>query len=122
MSRDLHILELRPTIQREAIESNSLERFQNEVLRPILKFQNQLFMNEWQSNPYFEKIKDLKNQAEKRRQLALLFSKNQVLVYKLIGMCVGLFSTTEFEYYQNEKSQIDKRMKELILTRFLSYE
>lgn len=122
MSRDLRILELRPTIQREAIESNSLEHFQNEVLRPILKFQSELLVDEWQSNPIFEKIKDLKNHVEKRSQLALLFSKNPILYYRLIGMCVGMFSRSEFEFYKNEKLQIDKRIKELLLTRFLSFE
>lgn len=122
MSRDQNILELRPTIQREAIESNSLEHFQNEVLRPILKFQNELFLKEWHNNPYFEKIKELQNLGEKRNQLAVLFSKNPVLFARFIGMCVGLFSTSEFEFYQNEKSQIDRRIKELLLTRFLSYE
>ena len=122
MSRDQNILELRPTIHREVIESNSLEHFQNEVLRPILKFQHELLLKEWQSNPYFEKIKELQSQGEKRSQLAVLFSKNPVLFSRFIGMCVGLFSTSEFEFYQNEKSQIDKRLKELLLTRFLSYE
>lgn len=116
------LIQLRPEVQREAMESSPIEKFQNEVLRPILKFQHELLLEEWNVNPVFKPIKESSNPAQKRKLLGLVFSKNTGLLQRLIGTVVGLLTNTEFNFYLSEKALIDKRIKELLLTRLLSYE
>jgi hypothetical protein len=121
MRPNVNLVELRPEVLREELETSPIEKFQNEVLRPILKFQHEILLEEWSCNPLFEKIKAHHQPEEKRRQLSRLFSKNPALLQRLIGMVLGLFTTEEYAYYLTEKVAIDKRLKELLLTRFLSY-
>jgi hypothetical protein len=37
-------------------------------------------------------------------------------------MVCGLFTDEEFAFYLSHKSIVDKRIKELLITRFLSYQ
>ena len=112
---------LRPEIQKEKTEVTEIELFQNEVLRPILKFQHDLWLLEWQQNSLFNPVKALINEAEQRKLLQSIFSKNPGLAQRYIGMTAGYFTLTEFQYYLETKNEVDKRIKELLLTRFLSY-
>ena len=115
------LIQLRTDVLREAVESSPIEKFQNEVLRPILKFQHELFLEEWKLNPLFIQIKETSNPVQKRKLLGLILSKNSGLLQRLIGTVVGLLTIDEFKYYLSEKVLIDKRIKELLLTRLLSY-
>ncbi|MEN9743972.1 MAG: hypothetical protein RLZZ65_1777 [Bacteroidota bacterium] len=119
--RESQLLQLRPEIEKADLEANPIEKFQNEVLRPILKFQHELWLQEWQQNPLFSKVKLINNEAERRSILSQVFSKNPALVQKYIGMVVGYFLKEEFVFYSTNKNNIDKRIKELLLTRLLSY-
>ncbi|MFM7006169.1 MAG: hypothetical protein ACKOWX_02830 [Flavobacteriales bacterium] len=116
------LIQLRPEVLHEAMESSPIEKFQNEVLRPILKFQHELLLEEWRVNPLFKQVKESPNPAQKRKLLGLTFSKNTGLLQRLIGTVVGLLTTEEFNFYMSEKALIDKRIKELLLTRLLSYD
>lgn len=115
------LIQLRPDVLREAVESSPIEQFQNEVLRPILKFQHELLLEEWKLNPLFIQIKETSNPVQKRKLLGHVFSKNNGLLQRLIGTVVGLLTIEEFKFYLSEKALIDKRIKELLLTRLLSY-
>lgn len=112
---------LRPLIQKENSESNELEQFQNEVLRPILKLQHEIFQIEWSRNPVFEILQSIENPILQRSKLANLLSKTPGLVHRYIGMIIGLFSEEEFQFYLRNKNALDKRIKELLITRLLSY-
>lgn len=121
MRPNVNLVELRPEVHREVMETSPIEKFQNEVLRPILKLQHEILLEEWSLNPLFEKIKELHQPEEKRRLLSRLFSKNPALLQRLIGCVVGLLTLQEYQYYMQDKTLIDKRIKELLLTRLLSY-
>lgn len=121
MRTDEQLKGLRPAIQKQTTEVTEIELFQNEVLRPILKFQHERWLLEWQQNTLFNPVKVLTNEAEQRKLLQMVFSKNPGLVQRYIGMTVGLFTHPEFQYYLETKNEVDKRIKELLLTRFLSY-
>jgi hypothetical protein len=112
---------LRPEIKKEIKEVTEIELFQNAVLRPILKFQHELWLLEWQHNSLFKPVKALINEAEQRKLLQSIFSKNPGLVQRYIGMTAAYFTLAEFQYYLEAKNEVDKRIKELLLTRFLSY-
>lgn len=114
--------QLRPLIQKENGESNDLELFQNEVLRPILKFQNELFQIEWWLSGHFEFIQSIKSTSLKRSTLSTFLSKNPMISSRYVGMVCGLFTEAELKFYLSQKSMVDKRIKELLVTRFLSYQ
>ena len=115
------LLALRPAIEKADLEENPIEKFQNEVLRPILKFQHDLWLQEWQQNQLFSKIQLINNEAERRLMLSQVSSKNPLLVQRYIGMIIGLFLSEEYAFYMENKSSIEKRIRELLLTRLLSY-
>lgn len=121
MRTEEQLLGLRPDIEKQTTEVTALERFQNNTLRPILKFQHELWLFEWQQNALFKLVKALTNEADQRKLLQTTFSKNPGLVQRYIGMTVAYFTLAEFQYYLENKNVVDKRIKELLLTRFLSY-
>ena len=122
MRTNEQLIQLRPQIQKENDESNDLERFQNEVLRPILKFQNDLFQIEWWQSGHFEFIQSIENPSSKRSTLSTFLAKNPMLFNRYVGMACGLFTDAEFKFYLSQKPLVDKRIKELLITRFLSYQ
>jgi hypothetical protein len=115
------LIQLRPQIQREATEFSAAEQFQNEVLRPVLKFQHQLFLHEWQENPIFQPVQKANTMEARRQLLAKLFSKQTPYIQRLVGMIVGLFTQEEYQFYLKEKVVLDKRIRALLITRLLSY-
>lgn len=121
MRAEEQLLGLRPSIEKQSTEFTELELFQNTTLRPILKFQHELWLMEWQQNTLFHSVKVLKNESDRRKLLQSIFSKNIGLIQRYIGMISGFFTTLEYQFYISNKNQIDKRIKELLLTRLLSY-
>lgn len=122
MRSNISIKQLRPSVRIEATVSTELESFQNEVLRPILKFQNELFQIEWWQSGHFEFIQSIKSTSLKRSSLSTFLSKNPMILMRYVGMVCGLFTEEEFKFYLSQKSMVDKRIKELLVTRFLSYQ
>lgn len=48
-------------------------------------------------------------------------SKNLVLKQQLIGICIGLFTDDEMEYYLENQKTINSRLNQLILKKALDY-
>jgi hypothetical protein len=91
-------------------------------LRPILKFQNDLFQIDWWQSGHFEFIQSIENPSSKRSALSTFLAKNPMLFNRYVGMACGLFTDAEFKFYLSQKTLVDKRIKELLITRFLSYQ
>lgn len=115
------LIGLRPEIKKQSAEVTEIELFQNNVLRPVLKFQHELWVIEWQENVLFKGVKSLGTIPAQRELLKAIFSKNTALLQRYIGMITGFFTELEYQFYLSHKNQIDKRIKELLMTRFLSY-
>jgi hypothetical protein len=47
---DQTLIDLRPLVPTEIDKASEIEQFQNDILRPILKFQHELFIAESRSN------------------------------------------------------------------------
>jgi hypothetical protein len=122
MRSNVSLKQLRPSVRKEATVSTELELFQNDVLRPILKLQHELFQFEWFQNSLFKAIQAIENPVLQRTQLSNFLAKNPNLTNRYIGMVCGLFTNEEFTFYLSQKSVVDKRIKELLITRFLSYQ
>ncbi len=112
---------LRPEIITDKVDFNSNERFQNETLRQILKFQHPLFVSLLKNRKEFAPVLIKEIPIEKRRiVLKQLLSKQTYLKYFLIGQICGLMTNEEFDFYLVNKQELDKRITSMLCDRILS--
>jgi hypothetical protein len=123
-TRDLNLKSIRIHSISEAVNSemSSDEYFQNTVLRPIIKFQNDLliaaflnFCNTYK-NVFFElsvenKISYIENAVIKDRAF-----RNT-----LKDMIVGLFTVDEYTIYSSNASALNKRIIGIVKERLISH-
>jgi hypothetical protein len=102
-------------------ESSSDELFQNQVLRPILKLQNDLvlavFLNYLAKNRMA-----LKNQTLEKKEATIenALQKDIKLQNIFKGMIIGLFTTDEYAVYLKNSSGLNKRMMGMLMERLKS--
>lgn len=118
--RDKLIKELRgESLGKSNIQSLSDELFQNEVLRPILKLQNDLFIASFLN--YISKYKRDFYTKSVEGKLAVIenaIQKDIKFRNALKGMIIGLFTIDEYALYIKNLSSINKRMMNLLIERF----
>lgn len=102
-------------------DSTDEERFQNQTLRPILKFQNDLFILVMKN--YIKKHKtDFYNFTTEKKLTFFEHSIQKDIKFRnvLKGIVIGLFQTSEFETYIQNSSSLNKRMMQLLIERYKS--
>ncbi len=113
---------LRPEIPTASVEqANPLEQFQNETLRPILKYQHDLLMVIM--NHYFDRRKgEFFKILEKKKKQYLEDAIKKDLRFKamLQGVIIGLFSESEYVYYAEHEAELGRRMTDLLVQRYQS--
>jgi hypothetical protein len=121
-TRDNSIAALRgPAIGSVTEQSSAEESFQNKTLRPILKFQNNLF------------IEVFTNYAVKQKGVFFTLSPEKKMAYientiqrdikfrnSLKGMVIGLFTVDEYNEYIKNSSNLNKRMMNMLIERLKS--
>ncbi len=121
-ARDTHVLELRgETFGIINNQSSSEETFQNKTLRPILKMQNDLF------------IQVFINYAVKQKNVFFSLTPEKKMVYienviqrdikfrnSLKGMIIALFTLDEYAEYIRISSNLNKRMMNMLIERLKS--
>lgn len=121
MREELELKSLRPEIFSEQITWNEIESFQNEVLRPILKYQHDLVIQLTLKESLFQKqISTISAIQQKRDLIKRFFLSQPNFKYFLIGQICGLLTSTEFEYYLSSKKELDKRISNMLADRILS--
>lgn len=120
--RDQLIKEIRGESLGIASNQSSLEeKFQNEVLRPILKLQNDLFIASFLN--YISKYKRDFYTKTVENKLAIIenaIQKDIKFRNALKGMIIGLFTTDEYALYIQYSSSLNKRMMNLLTERLKS--
>jgi hypothetical protein len=120
MRNDTLLKELRPIIYSEDKTKTEIEKFQNEVLRPILKFQHSILEIEIKNNLLIEKLlKQIHTSERKRSLIKGIISKTEVK-HQLIGQITGLLTKAEYQFYFSNKKESDKRIFAMLLERILS--
>ena len=122
MRNETKLKELRPLIETENKTVTEIERFQNQVLRPILKFQHAIFEIEVSNNPLLDKLLKQELTAERRRFLIKGIVSKIELKNQLLGQITGLLTNSEYQFYYSKKKEMDKRIFAMLLDRFLSIE
>ena len=122
-NRTSSLLAIRPNIDTidKSLKTKDVEVFQNNVLRPILKFQNDLLLQIFidYANQYkgvFFKLSD----HEKLSYIQQALSTNQRLRSLILGTIVGLFAVEDFGFYKLNSSALNKRIITMTIQRLQS--
>lgn len=120
--RDVFLKEFRgQTIGNVTDQSSSDEVFQNEVLRPILKLQNDLFIAAFRNYVSKNKIDFYTKTLEKKMSIMEnSIQKDIKFRNALKGMIMGLFTTDEYAVYIKNSSSLNKRMMGMLIERLKS--
>lgn len=119
-TRSEKLLQQRPDIPASKIndQMGSEEYFQNAVLRPILKLQNDLFISVFKN--YIKKHKNVFYELsieKKQRYVEHAIQKDIKFRNSLKGMIIGMFTVEEYETYTLNSSALNKRMMNLLIVR-----
>ena len=102
-------------------QSSKEEKFQNLTIRPILKLQNDLFIDVFKNYVSKHKNDFYSYSVEKK----LLFIENAIqkdikFRNSLKGMVIGLFTIDEYAEYIQNSSNLNKRMMNMLIERLKS--
>ena len=123
-SRDSYLKSLRPDILTKTIktEMSSEEYFQNTVLRPIIKFQNELLIAVFLQ--FCTKYKNVFFDLSTEKKILYIESsiiKDSKLISSFRDLIIGLFSVEEYSEYLKNASALNKRMTGIIKERLISH-
>lgn len=121
-SRDTGLTELRPnSIGNITTNSSSEELFQNQTLRPILKFQNDLFVEVFRNYAVKQKNVFFSLPPQKKMDyIEHVIQRDIKFRNALKGMVIGLFTTKEYQEYIQNSSNLNKRMMNMVIERLKS--
>lgn len=122
-NRQFSLKNIRPEILRTTINDtmSNDERFQNLVLRPVIKFQNDL-LNEVFKN-YVAKHKSVFYGLTLDKRLDYIenaIQKDMKFRNSLKGIIIGLFTVEEYMIYIENSSALNKRMMQIVKNRLQS--
>ena len=98
--------------------TKDLEKFQNEVLRPILKTRHELLILNYQNHINSRKVQW--NSISYEQQSSFIESSlTKDISYKnqLIGFVIGQFSIEEYHIYSLNSSEFNKRILQMLQQR-----
>jgi len=118
MTQSIHNT-LAPISTVNASTSQTLEeRFQHQVLRPILKFQHEKLVGFFL---YYSNLKKwtmpARSSQELRPWIKMRLAKDIHLRYAMIGMITGLFTNDVLMIYQEATSDLSKRIIHMLVER-----
>lgn len=122
-TRDLDLKSIRPEFQTTTINENmsSDERFQNLVLRPVVKLQNELLIEVFRNYIVKHKSVFYDLSLEKRTDyIENAIQKDMKFRNSLKGMIIGQFTVEEYILYIKNSSALNKRMMNIVKERLLS--
>lgn len=112
----------RPSIKlNNNAETSEMELFQNHTLRPILKHQNSMILNLFKAQVESQKI--VISEIQEMNVLHFIettIKRDNTFKSLLIGITIGLFDENELRFYLNHKSEINKRLVNMLIERVRS--
>ena len=120
--RDQFLKEFRgETIGTVTDQSSSDELFQNQVLRPILKLQNDLFIASFINHLGKNRI-DFDSFSVEKKLMTIENAIQKDIKFRnaLKGMIIALFTLDEYAQYIKNSSSLNKRMMGMLIERLKS--
>ena len=122
-TRDFNLKSIRPEILSASIHENMSndERFQNLVLRPVIKLQNDLLIEVFKN--YIVKHKSVFYALSLEKRIDYIenaIQKDMKFRNSLKGMIIGQFTLEEYLLYIKNSSALNKRMMNIVKDNLLS--
>jgi len=122
--RSTNLNQIRPVITSALIYDTMSddERFQNVTLRPVIKLQNELFIEVFKN--YVSKHKNVFYELSLSKQLDYIenaIHKDMKFRNSLKGMVIGQFTIEEYDIYIKNSSALNKRMMNLVKERIVDH-
>lgn len=119
-SRSNHLKGIRPELKQSLLHDNmsSDEHFQNQTLRPVIKFQNSLLLEVFKN--YIRKHKGTFYELSLEKRLEYIenaIQKDIKFRNSLKGMIIGQFTVEEYQIYIQNSSALNKRMMHIVIER-----
>ena len=123
MNREHDLKRIRPDFSTTSINDHMSdeERFQNLVLRPIIKLQHGLFVEVFKN--YIRKHKNVFYDLTLEKRISYIenaIHKDMKFRNSLKGMVIGVFTVEEYVAYIENSSALNKRMMTIVKERLLS--
>jgi hypothetical protein len=100
---------------------SSEEKFQNEILRPIIKLQHDLLLAFFNDHVARKKVDIRKLGSSKKTELVeSIFANDNRFKTELRGLIIGHFTKEEYAVYQKMPAEINKRIMGIVKERLLS--
>ncbi|WP_420322515.1 glyoxalase [Flagellimonas sp.] len=119
-SRSNYLTGIRPELKQSLFhdDMSSDERFQNQTLRPIIKFQNPLLLEVFKNYARKHKGTFYDLAIEKRLEyIENSIQKDIKFRNSLKGMIIGQFTVEEYQIYIQNSSALNKRMMNIVIER-----
>lgn len=121
--RQINLKDIRPEISSTTIndDMSSDEWFQNSVLRPVIKLQNDLLIAVFKN--YIVKHKSVFYDLTLEKRIDYIenaIHKDMKFRNSVKGMIIGLFTVEEYNMYTQNSSALNKRMMNIVKERLLS--
>ncbi|MFB1003698.1 MAG: glyoxalase [Bacteroidia bacterium] len=123
MNRTEELLKLRPNIKtiQHDLNTSSMEQFQNNTLRPILKFQHDILLVLFHACLAKNKSAFTGLSAEeKEKKINQLFQKDLRFKNQSLGAIVGMLTAEEYAIYAEDTSSLDRRIVSMLKQRIMS--
>ncbi|MCK0109737.1 glyoxalase [Flavobacteriaceae bacterium S0825] len=122
INRDLDLKRIRPEFMTTTINDgmSTDERFQNLVLRPIIKLQNDLFIEVFKN--YVAKHKNVFYDLSVDKRIDYIgntIHKDMKFRNSLKGIIIGMFTIEEYKLYIQNSSALNKRMMNIVKERLI---
>ncbi len=112
---------IRPQILTEKEATTEEERFQNDVLRPILKMQNDLLFAIFHRMMAKRKVAfDNLSRQKQEQQIDHSLSQDNRLRFLLLGAVIGQFTIEEYEQFLKMESEATRRIMSMVGERLKS--
>ncbi len=120
MNRDELIQHIRPRLVLDITDAKPLEAFQNETLRPILKLQNEVTQALMRNHKnYKPELLSFDTRQQYETYLSKYIQTNIDFKNQLIGVIVGLFTTKEMLQYKSQAKELNRRIVQMQLKRYV---
>ena len=89
--------------------TSDIEKFQNEVIRPVIKMQHELLISSLKN--YLQKRKvdfSILPDKKKRSKISSIYKTDNNYKNMTLGFVIGQFSMDEFKFYADNSSEINK--------------
>jgi hypothetical protein len=102
-------------------ETSSDEIFQNQTLRPILKLQNDIYLEVFKNYISKSKLNFSNFSIEKRMQFIENSIQKDINFQNILkGITIGLFTVDEYLIYSKNSSNLNKRIMSMLIERLKS--